>query len=387
VQLYVGDQVRVLGVPIGRVDALAAVPHGIRVDFAYDADAPVPADARAAIMAPTLVTGRYVELAPARIAGPRLADGALIGLDRTAVPIEFDQIKQQLDELSTALGPEGANKDGALSRAISTVSSGLKGNASTLNQTLDRMAGALGAVSDGREDLFATVRNLQVLAGALREADSQIPPFVSKLRSVSGVLADSSGDLGRMLDTLDSSVQEVGEFVKRHSGQLGNHVGKFADLAKAVSDNRQALADLLQRIPGPVSNVTNIYDPYTGSINGGLSATQFHDLAAAACSALLAQGPVYDQCKSAFAPALKQLNMDYPPLAFNGLQRNGSANCIYARNGPAPDPTPELDTRMGQEGTKPNQGAGERPLGAGCGPGASAGPGGIERLFVPGGGR
>ncbi|MCB0925912.1 MAG: mammalian cell entry protein, partial [Mycobacterium sp.] len=60
----------------------------------------------AVIVAGNLVGARYVQLTPAygadgRTDAPRMRDGTLIGTDRTAIPVEWDEIKTQLDRLAT----------------------------------------------------------------------------------------------------------------------------------------------------------------------------------------------------------------------------------------------------------------------------------------------
>ena len=58
------------------------------------------------IVAPNLVAARYVQLTPAyESSGPTMPDGAVIPVERTAVPVEWDEVKAQLTRLATELGP------------------------------------------------------------------------------------------------------------------------------------------------------------------------------------------------------------------------------------------------------------------------------------------
>ena len=120
VGLYPGSDVRVLGVPIGTVTSVTPKGDQVAVEFEYDAAVKVPATAKAAVVAPSLVSDRYIQLLPAYTSGPAMSSGTTIALDRTAVPVELDRISASMDDLMVALGPEGANKDGALSRVLDT---------------------------------------------------------------------------------------------------------------------------------------------------------------------------------------------------------------------------------------------------------------------------
>ena len=110
----------------------------MHVTFSYDEKYRVPASAKAAIVAPSLVSDRYVQLLPVYEAGPALAAGTRIPLERTAVPVELDRVSQSLDDLMVALGPDGANKNGALNELLRTSAANLDGNGDKLNGTVAR---------------------------------------------------------------------------------------------------------------------------------------------------------------------------------------------------------------------------------------------------------
>ena len=108
VGLYPGDDVRVVGVPVGRIDSIQPRANDVKITMTVSDDVRVPADARAIIIAPNLVSARFIQLTPAFTGGTTMADGAEIGMDRTGVPVEWDEVKEQLTALSTQLGPRTA---------------------------------------------------------------------------------------------------------------------------------------------------------------------------------------------------------------------------------------------------------------------------------------
>src|SRR4051812_22350579 len=118
VHLYPGSDVVVLGVKIGTVRKVEPVGSQVRVTFDYKASQKVPADVHAVIVEPTIVADRVLQLAPAYGGGPVLADRARIPADRTGIPVELDEFNRNVTELVQALGPHGANNDGALSRLL-----------------------------------------------------------------------------------------------------------------------------------------------------------------------------------------------------------------------------------------------------------------------------
>ncbi|MHC1404880.1 MlaD family protein, partial [Mycobacterium avium] len=85
--LFVGDEVRILGVAVGAIDKIEPQSAGSKVTFSVDKKYAIPAAARAAVLSPSLVTARAIQLVPAYSGGPTLSPGAAIPLSRTAVPV------------------------------------------------------------------------------------------------------------------------------------------------------------------------------------------------------------------------------------------------------------------------------------------------------------
>ena len=73
VGLYKGSDVRVLGVKVGHVTAVRPEGDQVRVDMDVDPKVALAADTDAVIIAPTLVSDRYVQLTKPWASGPRLA--------------------------------------------------------------------------------------------------------------------------------------------------------------------------------------------------------------------------------------------------------------------------------------------------------------------------
>ena len=75
--IYPGDEVRVAGVKVGTITAIEPQGAQAKLTLAVDRGVPIPADAKAVIVAQNLVSARYVQLAPAyEDAGPTMPDGA-----------------------------------------------------------------------------------------------------------------------------------------------------------------------------------------------------------------------------------------------------------------------------------------------------------------------
>ncbi|MEU7783458.1 MULTISPECIES: MCE family protein [unclassified Amycolatopsis] len=265
VGLYAGSSVRVLGVPVGQVTDVTPQGDAVRVDMRVD-DVSLPAGVGAVVVAPSLVSDRYVQLTPAYDSGPVLASGTVLPRDRTATPVELDDLYSSLDKLSTALGPNGANKDGALSGVLDTAANTLKGNGASLNSTVGQLAELAKTLDGSKDDLFSTVQNLNSFTGALAQSDQQLNEFYGRVADVSRFLAADSSEVGAALQSLGGALGDVQTFVNDNKGALESNVDKLASLSKVLVDQRAALAEVLDIAPTGATNFINSYDAASGTI-------------------------------------------------------------------------------------------------------------------------
>ncbi|SEC27208.1 virulence factor Mce family protein [Amycolatopsis tolypomycina] len=266
VGLYAGSSVRVLGVPVGEVTDVTPEGDAVRVDMRVDDDVPLPAGVGAVVVAPSLVSDRYVQLTPAYDSGPVLASGTVLAKDRTATPVELDDLYSSLDKLSTALGPNGANKDGALSGVLDTAAKTLQGNGASLNSTVGQLAELAKTLDGSKDDLFSTVQNLNSFTGALAQSDQQLNEFYGRVADVSRFLAAGSSEVGAALQSLGGALGDVQQFVNDNKTALESNVDKLASLSKVLVDQRAALAEVLDIAPTGATNFINSYDAASGTI-------------------------------------------------------------------------------------------------------------------------
>jgi phospholipid/cholesterol/gamma-HCH transport system substrate-binding protein len=284
--IYAGDEVRVLGVPVGKIDEITPEDGQVRVEFHLDSDVKVPADAKAVIVAPSLVSSRYLQLTPQYDGGAQLEEGATIPIERTVVPVEWDEIKGQLNDLSVALGPRGANKDGALSDLIDASATALRGEGGTINQTIADLANAIHVLSAGGDDAFSVVRNLQVFVSALGESDTQIAEFTGRLDTVSQLLADDKHLVRAALRDLSGAVGDVEGFVREHRGRLSATMRGLADVLGVVARQQGDLAQILHVAPNAMQNLTESYHQRQNAVGVDLHGANIHNPGQLVCGAI-----------------------------------------------------------------------------------------------------
>lgn len=267
VGLYEGNSVRMLGVDMGTVTKIQPMGNQVRVELEYDRSVAVPADAKAIIVSPSLVSDRYVQLAPAYKGGPRIADGAVIGLDRTEVPLEVDELAASLSRVSQSLGPNGANKNGSLSNLLDTAAKNFDGNGQALHDTITKLGQAAGTLSGNKDDLFKTVENLGSFSQTLVNSDKQVRDFERQLADVSGFLAGERENLSATVKQLSDTLTAVQAFIEKNRDRLKSNVDKLASVTKVLVDQRGALAEILDVAPVGLGNLVNTYNASSGTLD------------------------------------------------------------------------------------------------------------------------
>ncbi|MCW2830569.1 MAG: mammalian cell entry protein [Aeromicrobium sp.] len=324
--LYVGDDVSVLGVKVGKITEVSPKPDKVMVTVEVEGDRKIPADAKAVLVAPSLVAVRRVELAPIYKGGAALEDGATIPISRTAIPVEWDEVKSQLVRLTEALGPEGANKNGALSDFLKVSEKNLAGNGATMNRTISSLADAMETLNEGGGDLFATVRNLDVFTKALAQSDAEVVAFNQRLARVSRQLDGEGDELQQALADLAVAFPKVDKFLKTNGGQFTKTLSELRRPVKNLADNRQDIADLLQVAPGAISNFYNITDPDIPGLTGSFALSNFNNPAQLICGSIYSAGGKPEDCITALKPLADTLKLGVPPIGLAPLLRNSRDN-------------------------------------------------------------
>jgi phospholipid/cholesterol/gamma-HCH transport system substrate-binding protein len=273
VGVYVDSEVKVLGIGVGRITAVTPVGDEVRVEMTVDDGVEIPAAAQAVVVAPSLVSDRYVQLTPAYEAGPLMASGTVIPRDRTATPVELDDLTASVNDLAIALGPGGANADGALSEVLDTAAANLDGNGELLKSTITELSRASEALADSRGDLFSTVDNLSTFTEALAESDVQVRTFNDRLAGVSGYLAEDRDELGMALASLGGALTDIHAFIAENKDGIQSNVDKLTGVTQALVNQRAAIAEILDVAPLAMTNFLGTYDAASASfaIRGNLN--------------------------------------------------------------------------------------------------------------------
>ena len=320
--LFVGDEVRILGVPVGTIDTIEPQPQRAKVTFSVADKYQIPADVNAVIMSPSLVPVRAIQLTPVYTGGPQMRTNAVIPEERTAVPVEFDDFRKQLQRLADTLQPTQPGGVSTLGAFINTAADNLRGEGANIRDTVIKLSQAFSALGDKSTDLFSTLKNLSILVSALQSSQDLLRQLNGNLASVTGVLADRPDEVGNAIASINDVVGDLKAFVAENRETLGTTTEKLTAVSQLLADNTDEIKQLLHTGPGAFQNFTNIYQPAQGTLTGALALNNFANPIQFLCSAVQAASRLGAEqsaklCVQYLAPIIKNRQYNFPPLGIN----------------------------------------------------------------------
>jgi virulence factor Mce-like protein len=320
--IYPGDEVRIAGVKVGTIDSIEPIGTQAKMTLHVDRGIRVPADAKAVIVAQNLVSARYVQLTPAYESGPSMSEGAVIPLERTAVPVEWNEVKEQLMRLATELGPNNGMSTGSVGRFIDSAANALDGNGDKLRRTLAELSGVGRVLAQGSGNIADTISNLQTFVTALRDSNDEIVQFQDRFATLTSVVNGSRSDLDAALRNLSDVVGETTRFIQGTRDKTAEQIQRLADVTQNLADHRMDLENVLHIAPHSIENAYNMFDPRTGAASGVFVLSNMANPVWFICGMVGAIANVTAPesaklCEQYLGPGLRLLNFNYLPFPVN----------------------------------------------------------------------
>jgi virulence factor Mce-like protein len=344
VSLYEGSDVKILGVPVGKVETVVPSGTKVKVKFFYDSKYKVPADAKAAVISPSIVGDRFVQLTPAYTKGQVLADNAKFGMDRTATPLELDEIFGSINQLDIALGPKGANKApggggvGPLTRLLDSTARNFGGQGVQFNRTLKNLGALTKTLADNKNEFFGTLAQVEDFTQTLAKNDGTVRKFNDSLASGANLLAGEREELAAVLKNLSIAMTEVRSFVKENRASLTSNISGLNRISKILVKRRDALDETLKVAPAALNNLFLAGNVKNGTLdtrdNTGELFTQLQQSPATVLCGFIKQSPGGTQGCDAITKAL-------------GNQKLGRVKPFAGDPSSAPRVTEPIDRTLG----------------------------------------
>ena len=322
--LYPGDKVQIMGVKVGSIDKIEPAGDKMKVTLHYDNSFKVPANATASILNPSLVASRNIQLSPPYTGGPVMEDNAVIPIDRTQVPVEYDQLRDSINRILTDLGPTKEQPKGPFGDIIESAATGFAGKGEQLNKTLNGLSQALYTLNEGRGDFFGVIKSLALFVNALYQSDQQFVALNNDLATFTNSFTNTNREVANALADLNQLLTTTRQFITKNGEVLNHDINNLADVTNAIlqPDPLNGLETALHVFPTLGANLENMVSPNTGGgvalpvINNFANPLQFVCSSIQAGSRLGYQESA-EMCAQYLAPILDAIKFNFPPFGAN----------------------------------------------------------------------
>ena len=322
--LYAGDKIQIMGVKVGSIDSIEPAGDKMKVTFRYANRYKVPANATASILNPSLVSSRTIQLSPPYTGGPVMQDNAVIPIDRTQVPVEYDELRDSLNRILIDLGPTPEQPKGPFGDVIESFSDGLAGKGEQINKTLNGLSEAVTTLNEGRGDFFAVIKSLALFVNALYKSDQQFVALNNDLAQFTNSFTNTDQELATALHDLNDLLTTTRKFIDENGSVLATDVNNLAEVTNAIlqPEPLNGLETGLHVYPNLLANLINITSPNAGGIVGLPVIANFANPMQFICSSIQAGSRLGYQesaelCAQYLAPILDAIKFNFPPIGIN----------------------------------------------------------------------
>ncbi|WP_280265166.1 MlaD family protein [Nocardia wallacei] len=237
-----GEDVRIGGVPVGKVDAAHLQADGTAlVDFTVDIDHTLTASTEARIRYQNLIGDRYLELAqgrpdPAPLRGP-------IPATRTTSALDLDRVVNGFRPLLRGLDPDQTNR---LTASLIQV---LNGRESAIGELVANIGSLTNTLADRDAAIGAVITNLDTTVKAVDGHRDNLSKLLDQLQQlIRGLTADQQ-QLTSSLDRIDTGARSLADVLNDNREPLGADIRAVGDLASKLNAQTDTLNLILTKLP------------------------------------------------------------------------------------------------------------------------------------------
>ncbi|GLZ30547.1 ABC transporter substrate-binding protein [Lentzea sp. NBRC 105346] len=254
--------VKVNDVPVGRVEKIDLAPDGwtAEVTLLVNGDVSLPANAFAKLRQSALLGEKYVELGKPQDGTGKLANDAVIPIERTNRNPEVEEV---FGALSLLLNGGGVAQLQNITKELNNALSGNEAEIRSLLGNLDKFVGDLDA---HKAEIVRALDGLNRLGGTLAAQNQQLGTAITDLGPGLKVLSDQRTQLVTLLQSLDKLSDVAVDTVNKSRDDIVANLKALQPTLQKLVESGQNLPkafELLLTYPFPDAAVDGIKGDYT----------------------------------------------------------------------------------------------------------------------------
>ncbi len=242
--LKVGDEVRMAGVKVGRVDTVGLDGDLARVGFRVESDQSLYGNTRVSIDYQNIIGQRYVGLSLAEFGDPRVLEpGTVIPVDRTQPSFDISKLLNGFEPLFALLNPQQVDN---LTTAIVRAMQGDAGSVTTLIAETTRLAESYSGTDQILDGVLA---NLDTVLDSVAERGGDLDSTIVSAKTLFDGFAVRREEFVTSLDQTSIVAQRLSTVIGDVQPDLQEWVSREPGFAKHFMDDKQGFAYMAFNTP------------------------------------------------------------------------------------------------------------------------------------------
>lgn len=248
--LLPGDDVRIAGVPVGRVKATDVVDAHARVIMEVDKGVVLTESTRARVRYRNLLGQRYISLTEGTGGGERLRANALIPIGQTQPALDLTVLFNGFRPILETVQPETVNQ--LATEIVRT----LQGEGGTVDSLLAHTASLTTTLAARDATIGRVIDNLNAIVGTVADREGNVGLLISELQRLVTGLAGDRDALGSALASIDTLTGTTADLVHDARPPLDASIKHLADILAVAAQKTPQLDAIAERLPAALAALT-----------------------------------------------------------------------------------------------------------------------------------
>lgn len=258
-----GQQVRVAGVVVGKVDSVSmGRDNRVIVIFDVDRQQQLTDRTRAIVRWKDLIGNRYLELVDDGTSVTTLGPNSTIPTSRTSAALDLDTLFNGFKPLFQGLAPAQINE---VSTQLIEV---LQGQSGAITSLLTTVASLTTTLADRSDLIGRVIDNLNVVLGTVADNGVDLKTLIVQMQALVTGLNDDAGGILKSVKTINQFTASTADLLDTIEAPLGSDLASLEKVARTLNDNEETVQYALDRLGpayqrmarvGSYGNFFNIY--------------------------------------------------------------------------------------------------------------------------------
>jgi phospholipid/cholesterol/gamma-HCH transport system substrate-binding protein len=264
--IFTNGEVTYRGVAVGRIGTLRLTEDGMEADLLIDdAAPPIPANTQAVVTNRSAVGEQYIDLQPRTEGAPFLAEGAVIPVESTSLPLPVQTL---LGDISTF--NESVPKD-SLRTVVDELYDATQGTGPNLQVLMDTANSFTRTASDHLPQTETLISDGSTVLRTQLDSSQAWRSFSQNAKLFAGELASADGDLRRLIGTAPEAATQLSGLLADTNPGLAILLANLLTTSNIFATRTAGLEEIFVTLPKDVAATSTSITPDSANLSLALT--------------------------------------------------------------------------------------------------------------------